>query len=219
MRPGKTMRPDRPTRMRHDRWAGRLRSCLLKGLILRVVIAVFLVGCASGPDASHYAAVLDELRVPPGWELAHTTVSEPGAKVPCEPIMGSCPAVFRYFVVGGQPAQAYLPVKQMVTDAGFRLEEEVEPGCNGLEGDDRKACFLVAVRGPDLLYIQVFEPGIDVDELGIGRDGHFVVLLRAYAKPQKESVRSGSSHLAGRLIAGLALVSMRKASSRPTASR
>jgi hypothetical protein len=188
MRPGRANATDHAIQGRHDRRGGRSRSRLMKGLILRVVISAFLVGCASGPGASHYAAVLDELRIPAGWELAHTTVSEPGAKVPCEPIMGSCPAVFRYYVVRGQPGAAYLPIKQTVTDAGFRFEEEVEPGCNGLEGDDRKACFLVAVRGPDLLYIQVFEPGIDVDELGIGRDGHFVVLLRAYAKPQEESV-------------------------------
>lgn len=139
--------------------------------------------CAGGPSASHYAAVLDELSIPAGWELARTVVSEPGGTVPCETILGSCPAALRYYLVSGQPAGGFSEIKQMVIDAGFELAEVLEPGCPGLRGDDRLACYLIAVRGADLLHIHVYKPEIDPDELGIAREGRFVVLLRAYAKP------------------------------------
>jgi hypothetical protein len=150
-----------------------------------VVIAALIGGCARGPSASHYSAALDALTIPVAWELVHTAVSEPGGSVPCETILGSCPAALRYYQVSGQPAGAFSDIKEMVIDAGFELAEVLEPGCPGLRGNDRLACYLIATRGPDLLYIHVYKPGIDPDELGIAREGHFVVLLRAYAKPDK----------------------------------
>src|SRR5678815_2612861 len=103
----------------------------MRGTIVAVVIAVLVGGCSNGPSASHYAAVLDELIIPAGWELADTVVSELGGKVPCENIFGSCPAVFRYYLVSGRSAAAFLEIKEMVTDAGFELTEVLEPGCPG----------------------------------------------------------------------------------------
>jgi hypothetical protein len=163
----------------------RIGDCRIRTLVVALAITALMARCANGPGASHYGAVLDELTIPAGWELADTVVSEPGGKVPCETILGSCPAVLRYYLVSGQPAGAFSEIKEMVTDAGFELTEVLEPGCPGLRANDRLACYLIAIRGPDLLNIHVYKPGIDPDELGIAREGHFVVLLRTYAKPAK----------------------------------
>jgi hypothetical protein len=44
---------------------------------------------------------------------------------------------------------------------------------------------MYAVRGPDLLNVNLYLPGVDA-ELGIARDGHFAMELRAHADPYPE---------------------------------
>lgn len=157
--------------------------------MLVALLGVLLMACASGPPASHYVDLLDELRIPAGWELAHTTVWEPFGEFDCNALVDHCPAVDRYYLVGGLPADAYPGVRQMTIEAGMEIEQEHDPGCPGLRGNDRLACYLITVRGSDLVYLRLYEPGVDPNELGIARPRHFVIQLSAYANPAQEATQ------------------------------
>ena len=149
--------------------------------LLTVLVAVFVLGCG-GPDAAHYEAVLDELSIPASWELARTVVNAPGGLEDCVPGFGPCPSVFRYYLVAGDPIDAYPEAKQMVVAAGFSIDPEYYPQC---EGGGMPACAFVAVRDSDALTVGLFDPGRDPEALGIAKEGFS--LIRIIADQKRES--------------------------------
>jgi hypothetical protein len=76
------------------------------------------------PDAAHYEAVIDGLAIPTDWELARTIVKAPGGLDDCAPIFPGCPSVARYYLVPGKPVGTYPVAKQILTGAGFEIEQE-----------------------------------------------------------------------------------------------
>lgn len=155
--------------------------------MLVALLGMLVMACASGPPASHYVELLDELRIPAGWELAYVGVREPGSDfISCETFLsGDCPSVHHYYLVAGHPADAYPATKQMAIGGGFKIDEEYRPGCvDARPAPGRIECRLVAVRGTDLLYVNLFASGLDVEELGIAKEGHFVIEIRAHHNPE-----------------------------------
>jgi len=146
-----------------------------------VLLAIVLLGCVGRPGADHYASVLDTLKVPASWELVHTTVREPGAAVSCETFVNpDCPSVHRFYRVEGMPAAAYQKAKDMLTGAGFTIDEEYHPACDGIPGG--AACRVTGVKEADRVLVYLHDPGEDVDELGIAESGYSVIEVRANRK-------------------------------------
>lgn len=140
-------------------------------------VAALVFGCGGGPDAAHYEAVLDELEVPAAWELVHTQMRAPGTEDDCSTLFPSCPSVARFYLVDGEPIDAYPVAKQVVLDAGFELDEEIGPDCNLPPGG--AACVFYAVRGKDFIRVSILNPGDDLDGLGIAEPDRTTVRMTA----------------------------------------
>ena len=153
---------------------------------MAIALSVLLAGCwgTRGPGAVYYGELLESLAVPPGWELAHTRLREGMfGPNPCGPGDFSCPSAHHYFRVSGQPSDAYPAARQLLIDAGFEIVRENVP-C----GDPRHgpaACRIEAARGADIAVAYLIEPGLDLDELGIAREGFSIIELRAYQDPEE----------------------------------
>jgi hypothetical protein len=158
--------------------------------VVALVAMAFAASCADRPPAAHFRAVLDELRAPAGWELAAEIVREPDSQANnCEFIVNpDCPSVHRYYLVSGMPIEAYAPGRQMLVDARFEIRDEFRPECDGGETGS-VACRIEAGRGDDAVTIRVFDPGRDVNELGIARDDRFIVAVMAFPAWQEENVQ------------------------------
>lgn len=153
-------------------------------LSVRGIVAVLLLmaasafGCTDRPGTGHYAELLDELAVPPGWTLAAQRTREPGSSfVSCEPRLDpSCPSVHRYYLVPGAPADAYRDAERMATGSGFAIVETWRPyDCDGGETGGR-ACSFLAVRGTDLVGVYLSDPGEDAGDI-VALDGQFVITV------------------------------------------
>ena len=130
------------------------------GLAGAIVVALVVVGCG-GPGVSHYAAVLDEV-VPAGWELAEESVGAPVVFDNCMPMVPECPSVDRYYLVPGAPVDAYLGAKEALSEAGYVLDQDSGPECDGVPGGPM--CFLGGDRGDDSVHVSIYPPG-STDEL------------------------------------------------------
>jgi hypothetical protein len=121
------------------------------------------------------------LQVPAGWILAKEAVRAPGSTfIACDFLVNpDCPSAHRYFVVAGNPVDAYGSAKRMLQAAGFALTEQYRPNCDGA-ATGGAACRLVATRNDDAVSINFAAPGQDVEGLAIGQPGKFVVEVRAY---------------------------------------
>jgi hypothetical protein len=139
-------------------------------------MVVAIAGCG-GPDASHYQAVLDELAVPAGWELAHEAVKAPGGSDPCASLLPECPSVTRYYLVPGSPVDAYPGAKRMVTDAGFKIDLDTGPACDAPPGSS--ACALAGARDDDLIRVSIYKPGSDIQGLATKPPDRTIVLVTA----------------------------------------
>lgn len=116
------------------------------GLALAAVLA--LAGCYTAPTADHFAAIVDELRVPAGWQSVETVVHGPDEDEPCDPFFTiTCPGAMRSFLVDGDPADAYAQAKEVVTAAGFAITEEFREDCTGASGES--ACNFFSSRDGD----------------------------------------------------------------------
>jgi len=156
-----------------SRVAGVRRSLLV------AAAAVLALGCASR-DPSYYQGVLDELPVPPGWELVREVIRAPDAELECTPIFTEpCPSVLRYYLVEGQPADAYPQTKQMLEAGGFAIDEESNPEC---DTPGTTACVVVAARAEDELRVNVYKPGADPEGLGLPDDGRTLIRITAERK-------------------------------------
>ena len=149
--------------------------------LLAMLVAVLVVAC-SGPNAAHYEAVLDELSIPAGWELVHTTVRAPGGEIDCAPILTSyCPSVARYYLVdAGAAIDAYRKAKQLLIDAGSEIQDEFLPTCD--TSTSGAACTVVAALDSDIVEVAVHNPGDDTDGLGIAQKGRSIVRVTARGK-------------------------------------
>ncbi len=157
------------------------RAPLLLGLL--VVIGALVAACRVA-SADPYVEVLDSLEVPAGWELAHERVREPFGTNPCGPGLLDCPAAHRYYYITGEPSQAYPPAKALLVDAGFEVADEYVP-CDPPRSS-AFSCGLNATKSAIIVTVYVYEPGRDVEKLGIAREGVSIVELRAYGNSEAE---------------------------------
>jgi hypothetical protein len=154
--------------------------------LLALVVVALIAGCwgGGGPGAAYYADLLESLEVPAGWELAHTREREgmfgPNA---CGPGNFSCPGAHRYYHVSGEPVESYPAAKQLLIDAGFEIAKKYYPDCDGVR-QGFIPCQLDGAREADIVTVHLYEPGRDVDDLGIAREGFFITELRGYQNPE-----------------------------------
>jgi hypothetical protein len=146
-----------------------------------VLPAVLALGCGR-PGASHYAAVLDELKIPPTWEFVTTVVKAPsGGDIGCTPYAtDDCPSVARYyFVPTGSAVDAYAEAKTLVGTEGFELDKEVFAACDA--PPTGPACGESTKRGDDFIDIGVFRPGDDAGLVVSAREGAAIVVITGHA--------------------------------------
>jgi len=146
---------------------------------------MLVASCGPGPD--HYVGVLDQLTIPPDWELAYLIVDAPGApdvsgdpEVPrkledCALI--SCPWVARYYLIGGQPIDIYPIARAMLTDAGFEITSELTAGCDRPETG--LGCGVKGAKDGDQVWVSIFHPGEDPAGLGIADPDRSMVRVLA----------------------------------------
>lgn len=137
-------------------------------VITAAVAAVLVVACYTGPGADHFVAVLDELRVPAGWQADKTVVRGPDEQERCDPFLSNeCPAAIRSFVVAADIDEALVQAKDVVAEAGFAITDE-STRCS--PSSNSPACSLFANRGDDRIAVAVFSSpsaaGLVVDPPG-----------------------------------------------------
>lgn len=117
-------------------------------------------GCYSGPNASHFLAILDELHAPAGWEAVRDELRGPDQEKSCDPVVtkAMCPGASRAFVVAADPRSAYVETKAVVEAAGFAVTEEFGPLCDQTSGP---ACQFFALRDDERVRISVFRSPAD----------------------------------------------------------
>ncbi len=145
-------------------------STTVKGVRL-VLLSIVAVACYSGPPASHFVGVLDELVVPAAWQVAETVVRGPDQPDSCDPAFTTtCPAAARFFVFDDAGIdRAYGDAMHAVTSAGFSSTDEGLNGCPaGTSGG--RPCGFFAARATDRIHVGVFQSPKDagLEKRGIG---------------------------------------------------
>ena len=110
---------------------------LVAGAIMTIVLVVgglrrdLLVRLwAPGPRAASITAVVDELRLAPGWTVEETLVEERGQLDGCwRFLFGNCPEVKRYYLVDAEFPEAVTAAHEMVEGAGAVIDWEADPEC------------------------------------------------------------------------------------------
>jgi hypothetical protein len=156
------------------RCAGISRSWRSRALLPVLAVAILVAGCGAG--ASHYAAVLDSIQFPAGWQLVHTASKDGIAECTIAP---NCPYVTRWYLVEGQPIDALASAKQAVTTAGFTIDHVSGPKCDFAGGP---ACLFEAYKDQDALQITLENPGDDEDGLGLAQQGKTLIRVMSYGK-------------------------------------
>lgn len=156
------------------------RYCVMTRALLAIALTAALTGCAVA-DVARYQAVLDDFAVPDGWELALTKSVTPDTTPNCGGLFGDCPRAYRYYLAPGAGADIYAAAKAMVTNAGFELDQEIRPTCDG-DPPRTPACGIIASRDSDLLQVSVFNAGEDPDDVGVAANDRMQV--RLIAKPK-----------------------------------
>jgi hypothetical protein len=133
--------------------------------------------CYTGPDANHFAAVLDDLLVPAEWHLTKTEIRAPDGGVRCDPVVvPSCPAVTKIYLVVAEPLAAFLVAERMVSDAGFIVERELIPTCDG--PPTGPSCSFESKRDADRVRVTVYQSTHDAG-LDNAPAGRIAVLVTA----------------------------------------
>lgn len=142
---------------------------------LLVAAVVVFTGCYSGPDASYFVAILDELEVPEGWQAAKDQVRGPDQQDRCDPVITKtmCPGASRSFVISANPSEAYAQAKSVVDAAGFTVTEEFGPACDRTEGP---ACQFFATRDDVRIRTSVFRSPAEAGLNIVGHGGSAVVV-------------------------------------------
>jgi len=152
----------------------------VKGIVgLVLASTLLLAGCYTGPNADHFVAVVDELDVPAGWQVAETVVRGPDQAERCNPgLSNDCPAAIRTYLVEADVAGAHSQAKDVVTAAGFSIMDEATSGCSS-GSSTGPPCGFFADRGSDQLYVGVFhspsEAGLENEVPGV-----VAVVVRAF---------------------------------------
>lgn len=84
----------------------------MRGFVgLALASALVLAGCYLGPGPEHYVAIVKELDVPAGWQLAKSNVFGPDEDEPCEPFTSlTCPgAVASSWWMAMPPTRTHRP--------------------------------------------------------------------------------------------------------------
>jgi hypothetical protein len=148
----------------------------MQGPRLLVALVILLaVGACAVPD--HYVSVLEGLSIPSAWAFAETRVTGSGGNQDCAFFLPKCPHVSNYYYVDGVPSHAYAEAKDMLARAGFNLDEEFHPDCDGGGGG---ACTAVSSKGSDDIQVVAFEPGDRTD--GLAEPDRSLVRVTAEAK-------------------------------------
>jgi hypothetical protein len=130
----------------------------MRGIIApAMVMVVAMAACYTGPAASHYVAILDELHFP-RWDLAAVEVRGPGEAVACNPgfMVTNCPSASKRFLVEATAEDVYAEARSVVEAAGFVVEREFSPECDGRGGAD---CAFSAMRDTDRVRVHVYRRG------------------------------------------------------------
>jgi hypothetical protein len=127
---------------------------------------LLVAGCYTGPSADHFVAVLDELNVPGGWQIAQTIVRGPDEAETCDPFLSNeCPAAIRTYLTDGDIDVAYAQAAAVIAEAGFAITDEATAGCAS-GSSSGPTCAFFADRGDDQVYLRVFsspgEAGLEV---------------------------------------------------------
>lgn len=133
----------------------------MRGFASLLLASALLVGaCYTGPSIDHFAGVLDELTVSADWELVKTETRGPDGDFECDPnVVASCPAVTRWYVVDGEASAAFKDAKAMVGAAGFEVDRELIPACDG--SSSGPACSFFSSRDDDRVLVTVFRSTSD----------------------------------------------------------
>jgi hypothetical protein len=169
--------------------AGRRRG-RRTGLI-GLLLASLIAGCG-GPDVSHYQSLLEKLAIPADWQLVHTTVQRPGGSdhrvdpsrsaddIDCSRLAVSCPTVIRSYLVPGTPTELLPVAQKLLTDAGYSIDQVIQPKCEGTPSGP--ACSVMSIEGTDRLSINLYNPGEDIQGLGVARPDRSIVIVAAELK-------------------------------------
>jgi hypothetical protein len=149
--------------------------------MLAILLPAALLGCGH-PDAAHYAALLDGLQVPGGWELIRTiTKSDSGGDIGCTQFATpDCPSVVRYYLAPADSAgPIYAQGKDILAAAGFAIDREFFPACDAPRSGP--ACAGFSKRDGDFADVAVFRPGEDAGSIVAAHEGAAIVVLTAHA--------------------------------------
>lgn len=146
--------------------------------------ALISAACYNGPPAAHMVEMLDDLEPPNGWDIARTSVRDPDDGS-CSPFVSvECPAATRYFVSDADTdvAEAFAQARSTITEAGFSVDSEATSGCDTGTPNGRP-CSLIAKRGEDRLYAQIFYSPSAAGVLeGYGREATTIVVKATSSK-------------------------------------
>lgn len=103
-------------------------------------------------DDTPYVLALDDLRIPPAWQLERTDRHE-------AILMGT--PITRYYLVPGEAVDVFPSVRAVVTAAGFVVDEEraVDECAADSNPPGPLDCYLAVIRGDVHLWIVVFHRG------------------------------------------------------------
>lgn len=118
------------------------------------VAALAVAACYTGPGTDHYVAILDELDIPAGWQFVKAKTSGPNGDFQCDPVVAPrCPGVTRTYIAGSDSLRAFEEAKQVADSAGFQIDQEISPACDGRGSS--LACAFSASRGNDVVLVSV----------------------------------------------------------------
>ena len=144
---------------------------------MAVLVSLVVFGCG-GHDPAPYLAAVDDLRFPPTWRIAHTTVMSQGGPNGCiELVDGHCPTITRYFLVDGSLSDSLDETQTAVASQGFVDIKVGAPSCDAAASSVAPSCSLTAAKDDMALQITLYRPGTDVDGLGISTTDRGTVRL------------------------------------------
>ncbi len=116
---------------------------------------LLVAACYTGPVASHFVEVADELPIPADWQLMQSVTHGPDQADGCDPLIGLfCPAAIRVFLVDRDATAVYAQASDMARSAGFELSTDQRPCPSSTRPD--VACELWTRRGGDALVVFVY---------------------------------------------------------------
>jgi hypothetical protein len=126
--------------------------------------AMIVSGC--GSDAVEHA--MAAVSFPSSWEVAKTI-----AKSGCFPLGDPhCPSATEYFRTPADLVAVYQDARAAVAAEGYAIEDG-RPACDGVPDGPR--CWLMGRKSGIRLEVTVYEPGRDVDKLGVSIPDHATV--------------------------------------------